>query len=393
MTKAKRKIAVVVASRANYGRCKSLLKEIKEHQMLDLQLIVSASALLRKYGDVSKIIKDDGFKIDESVYMMIEGGNLETMAKSTGMAVMELSSVFNRLKPDVVVTIADRFETMATAIAASYMNIPLAHTQGGELTGSIDESVRHSITKLSHIHFPATEASKKRLIQMGEDPHTVFNYGCPAIDEVCDIDLKITNDFTQLYAKKGLGDKINFSDQYLMVLQHSVTNEYESASSQIQETITAIKKLNMQTVWLWPNIDAGTDEISKELRMFREENKDFPLRFFINLPIDDYARMIFNSSCLIGNSSSALREGAFFGIPAVNIGSRQLMRERGKNVIDVSYNHIEIIDAVKKQISKKKYETDLRFGDGTSSKRIAHKLAEIDLKVQKRFFDIEFDVE
>ena len=206
----KRKIAVVIASRANYGRAKSLLQEIKNRKDLELQIIVSASALLRKYGNVSELIKKDGFSVNASIYMVVEGGTLETMVKSTGMAIMELSSLFERLKPDIVVTIADRYETMATAIASSYMNIPLAHTQGGELTGSIDESVRHSITKLAHIHFPATELSKKRLIQMGEDRDKVFNYGCPAIDEISDIDLSMTEDFQQKYATKGIGDSINF---------------------------------------------------------------------------------------------------------------------------------------------------------------------------------------
>ena len=323
----KRKIAVVIASRANYGRAKSLLQEIKNRKDLELQIIVSASALLRKYGNVSELIKKDGFSVNASIYMVVEGGTLETMVKSTGMAIMELSSLFERLKPDIVVTVADRYETMATAIASSYMNIPLAHTQGGELTGSIDESVRHSITKLAHIHFPATELSKKRLIQMGEDRDKVFNYGCPAIDEISDIDLSMTEDFQQKYATKGIGDSINFLEPYLVVLQHSVTNEYKSAKDQIIETIEAIRKMKMQTVWLWPNVDAGTDEISKELRMLREESLDFPLHFYINFPIHDYARLISNAACFIGNSSSALREGAFLGIPAVNIGSSKIVEK------------------------------------------------------------------
>lgn len=386
----KRKIAVVIASRANYGRAKSLLQEIKNRKDLELQIIVSASALLRKYGNVSELIKKDGFSVNASIYMVVEGGTLETMVKSTGMAIMELSSLFERLKPDIVVTIADRYETMATAIASSYMNIPLAHTQGGELTGSIDESVRHSITKLAHIHFPATELSKKRLIQMGEDTDKVFNYGCPAIDEISDIDLSLNEDFQKKYATKGIGDIINFLEPYLVVLQHSVTNEYKSAKDQIIETIEAIRKMKMQTVWLWPNVDAGTDEISKELRMLREESLDFPLHFYINFPIHDYAKLISNTACFIGNSSSALREGAFLGIPAVNIGSRQDCRERGINIIDADYDNSQIFNSIKKQIDHGRYESDHRFGSGNAGKMIAAKLSSVDLEIKKKFNDLDF---
>ena len=384
------KIAVVIASRANYGRAKSLLQEIKNRKDLELQIIVSASALLRKYGNVSELIKKDGFSVNASIYMVVEGGTLETMVKSTGMAIMELSSLFERLKPDIVVTIADRYETMATAIASSYMNIPLAHTQGGELTGSIDESVRHSITKLAHIHFPATELSKKRLIQMGEDTDKVFNYGCPAIDEISDIDLSLNEDFQKKYATKGIGDIINFLEPYLVVLQHSVTNEYKSAKDQIIETIEAIRKMKMQTVWLWPNVDAGTDEISKELRMLREESLDFPLHFYINFPIHDYAKLISNTACFIGNSSSALREGAFLGIPAVNIGSRQDCRERGINIIDADYDNSQIFNSIKKQIDHGRYESDHRFGSGNAGKMIAAKLSSVDLEIKKKFNDLDF---
>ena len=325
--------------------------------------------------------------------MVVEGGTLETMVKSTGMAIMELSSLFERMKPDIVVTVADRYETMATAIASSYMNIPLAHTQGGELTGSIDESVRHSITKLAHIHFPATELSKKRLIQMGEDRDKVFNYGCPAIDEISDIDLSMTEDFQKKYATKGIGDIINFLEPYLVVLQHSVTNEYKSAKDQIIETIEAIRKMKIQTVWLWPNVDAGTDEISKELRMLREESLDFPLHFYINFPIHDYARLISNAACFIGNSSSALREGAFLGIPAVNIGSRQDCRERGINILDVDYDNNQIFNSIKKQIDHGRYESDHRFGSGNAGKMIAAKLSSIDLEIKKKFNDLDFKLD
>lgn len=389
MTK-KRKICVVVASRANYGRIKSLLKEIDKSDQLELELVLSASALLRKYGNAVDIIKQDGFKVSASIYMVIEGGTLETMVKSTGMAIMEFASTFERIKPDIVLTVADRYETIATAISASYMNIPLAHTQGGELTGSIDESVRHAITKLSHIHFPATELSKKRLIQMGENEDKIFNYGCPSIDEIANQDLNLDSNFKETYSTKGLGDKLDFTKPYIVVLQHSVTNEFDDAKFQISQTIQAIKKLKIQTIWLWPNIDAGTDEISKELRLLREKNLDFPLHFFINLPILDYAKLMNNASCFIGNSSSALREGAFLGVPSVNIGTRQSNRERGINIVDVDYDSNEIYKAATEQINHGKYKSDHIFGDGTSAIKMVETLKTIDLNVNKEFVDLEF---
>ena len=180
----KKKICVVVYSRANYGRIKSVLEEIKKNSKLELQLVLGGSSIIERIGDIREIVKKDGFKIDFEVSMVIEGSSPETMAKSTGLGIIELSNIFSYLKPDIVLTVADRYETISTAITSSYMNIPLAHTQGGEVTGSIDESVRHSITKLSHIHFPATEQSKKNIIQLGEDPKMVFLCGCPSIDIV-----------------------------------------------------------------------------------------------------------------------------------------------------------------------------------------------------------------
>ena len=180
----KRKICVVVHSRANYGRIKSVMRAINNHSDLELQLLVGSSALLYRFGSVIDIIRGDGFKENAVVHSILEGETPTTMAKSTGMAITELATHFENLKPDIVVTVADRFETLSTAVAASYMNIALAHSQGGEVTGSIDESVRHAITKLAHIHFPATKRAKDYLLRMGEEKESVHLTGCPAIDLV-----------------------------------------------------------------------------------------------------------------------------------------------------------------------------------------------------------------
>ncbi|HOW43076.1 MAG TPA: UDP-N-acetylglucosamine 2-epimerase [Candidatus Omnitrophota bacterium] len=377
----KRKVCVVVASRANYGRIKSVLQAVKRHPGLELQLVVAASALLYRFGNVVELIEQDGFKIDSRVYIIIEGENPTTMAKSTGLAIMELATIFENLRPDIVLTVADRFETMATAVAASYMNIPLAHTQGGEVTGSIDESVRHAITKLAHLHFPATALSRDRLVRMGEDPASIYLTGCPSIDIVCQADVKRI-DVLKKYG--GVGSTIDPRKPFLMVLQHPVTTEYADTLNQIGETIKAVATLKMPTIWLWPNVDAGSDDISKALRVFRETDKPEYVHFYRNFEIADYACLMNNCACFIGNSSSALREGAFLGVPAVNIGTRQNRRERGKNVIDAGYDADSIVAAVRKQIRHGKYERDLLFGDGNAGSKIADVLAAHAFTIQKQ---------
>ena len=381
-TNGKRKVLIVVNSRANYGRIKIVMREVKNHPKLELQLIIGASALLHRFGNVLEIIKSDGFEPDATVHSIVEGETPTTMAKSTGMAIMELATLFENLKPDIVLTVADRFETIATAVAASYMNISLAHTQGGEVTGSIDESVRHAVTKFSHIHFPATEKSAENLVRMGEDPETVFWTGCPSMDVIAELDLSLPGDIFEKY--KGVGPQLNPSEPYIVVLQHPVTTEYGKGFDQINETIRAIEVVNMQTVWLWPNVDAGSDDISKGLRVYREKkNPDF-VHFYRNFSVEDYARLIENSECVIGNSSSALREGSFLGVPAVSIGTRQSGREHGDNVIWTDYNSKEIVAAIRKQLDHGKYAASQLYGNGNAGKRIAEHLANADIRIQKK---------
>jgi UDP-hydrolysing UDP-N-acetyl-D-glucosamine 2-epimerase len=377
-----RKVCVVVNSRANYGRIKSVLSAIRATPGLELQLIVGASALLHRFGAVVDIIRRDGFVPTATVYSIVEGETPTTMAKSTGMGIIELATQLENLRPDVVITVADRFETIATAIAASYMNIPVAHTQGGEVTGSIDESVRHAVTKLAHLHFPATERARDNLIRMGEDPKTVYLTGCPSIDAVASIDLNLPKDLFERY--RGVGPDLDPEKPYIVVLQHPVTTEYGRGLDQISQTLQAVHRLDMQTAWLWPNVDAGSDDISKGLRLYREREKPKKIHFYINFEVEDYARLINNAACVVGNSSSALREGAFLGVPAVNIGTRQSGREHGPNVVHVGYESTEIERAIRRQIDHGRYERSTLFGDGHAGERIAKILAQIDPPLQKR---------
>ncbi len=382
MNAPKRKVCIVVNSRANYGRIKSVMTAVQNHPRLELQLIIGASALLSRFGNVAERIRDDGFEPSATVYSIVEGETPTTMAKSTGLAIMELATQFENIKPDIALTVADRFETMATAVAASYMNIALAHTQGGEVTGSIDESVRHAVTKLSHLHFPATAQAAEYLVRMGEYPETVHYTGCPSIDLIAELDLTLPPDIFTRY--QGVGADLDPTKPYLVVLQHPVTTEYGSGFDQITQTLMAVERTGLQTAWLWPNVDAGSDDVSKGLRVYREANAPDWLHLYRNFAAEDYARLIRNAQCLVGNSSSALREGAYLGVPAVNIGSRQQGREHGPNVVHVGNNADEIAAAISTQIAHGKFPKSELFGDGAAGVKIADVLADAKIRIQKR---------
>lgn len=379
----RRKICAVITARPSYSRIKSALIAIKNHDKLELQLVIAGSALLDRYGNAIDIIEKDGFIISEKVFMVLEGENPTSMAKTTGLGVMELSNVFYKLKPDAVITIADRFETIATSIAASYQNIPLVHIQGGEVTGNIDEKVRHANTKLADLHLVASEDAKKRVIKMGENPNMVFNTGCPSIDLAKEIKLNAKLDFKPIEKYGGVGEQINWEKGYLVVMQHPVTTEYYYARKHILETLEAIHQLAIPTFWFWPNVDAGSDGTSNGIRYFRETIKPKNIHFFKNMEPKDFLKLLVNSKCLIGNSSVGVRECSYLGIPTVNIGSRQNRRQRGSNLIDVKYDKAEIINAIQNRLHTKNIISETIYGDGNSGYKIADILATIDFTFHK----------
>lgn len=373
-----RKICVVVASRANYGRVKYLLKAIQDHPGLDLQLIVGASTLLQRFGPAIDVIRADGFEPIRSIHYVIEGETLVTQAKSTGLGIVELSTAFEDLAPDIVVTVADRFETMATAVAATYLNIKLAHLQGGEVSGNIDDRVRHAITKLADLHFVASDASRHRVVRMGENPNFVFNYGCPSIDVLHHADLSISNQVMGKYL--GVGQPIDWEKPYLLVVQHPVTTSYGKGREQINETLEAVRCYSdMQKVVLWPNIDAGSDDVSKGIRHFRETHMSEPIYYYKNFSPEDYARVLANAACCVGNSSSFIREGAYLGVPSVIVGDRQEGREHGPNVTHADYQRDDIGQKLRAQLSNGRYDRTPIFGAGDAGIRIADELASVEL--------------
>lgn len=380
-----RNVCIFIGSRANYSSIKSLMRAVEDHPDLRLQLIVGASALLDRFGSVVDVIEADGFTPDARVTMIVEGETPATMAKSTGLGLLELPTLFELLRPDVVVSVGDRFETMATAIAASYMNIPVAHTMGGEISGTIDESIRHAVTKLAHLHFPANDRAAARIVRMGERPETVHVVGCPRIDLVAEI--AGTADgipHAERLEQEGVGGHVDVTKPFLLVSQHPVTTEYGQGKAQIWETLMALDELKMPTIMLWPNVDAGSEDIATGMRTFRERMQPGYIRFYKNFPIETYVRLMALAACAVGNSSAPIREGAYLGVPAVNIGTRQAGRDRGANVIDVGYDRKAIVAAIERQLAHGRYPRDLLYGDGRAGPRIADVLARAPLGVQKR---------
>lgn len=419
----KRKILVAVTHRTPYGRLKPVMQAIQNHPGLELQVLVATPVFMHNLlfalrhvsfealkasfpyyvrsrlrvilgikpvidqrEHLSRIVRKDGFPIHARLPLFLEGGNLATMTKSAAAGLLGLPEIFSRLKPDIVLVHADRFEMLPVAAAASLMNIPVAHTQGGEVTGTIDETIRHTITKLAHIHFPTTEKSKERLLKMGEDPRYVFMTGCPTIDVLKNLDLTIPQDIFERNGK-GYGDEIDFSRPYLLVLQHPVTTEYERAKYDMEETITAIRAVNMPTLFFWPNIDAGFDGASEAVRKFLKKPRLPALRIFKHFGPEDFYRVLNSAAVAVGNSSSFIREGSYLGTPAVIVGTRQKGREKGKNVVEVSNNKYEIVRAIRKQLAHGKYKRDNIYGDGNSSQRIADILSYVEPDIQKKFYE------
>lgn len=376
----KRKIAIVLVDRANYGRLKPVIKEISSYSDLELQLICAGTMLLDRFGDAVRQVEKDGFRIASRIYMELEGSVPITMTKSLGIAVGEFASELYRLKPDILLVIGDRYEALAATLAAAYLNICIAHIQGGEVSGSIDESARHAITKFAHYHFPATERAADYIIRMGERPETVFLVGCPTSDVIAQSELSITK---AIINHQGIGHEINPSLPYIVVVFHPVTTKYGTELEPVEHLFDALQEMGTPVCWLWPNIDAGADHISKFLRQKREMKQASHFRFVKNYSPEDYLKVLNNAICLVGNSSSFVRESSLLGVPVVLIGDRQFGREIDINVLPTSTQQNDILTAIKKQIAHGRYSPSKLYGSGNTSEQIAKALMSVLLYHQK----------
>jgi UDP-hydrolysing UDP-N-acetyl-D-glucosamine 2-epimerase len=377
----KRKVLVVLVDRANYGRLKPVLHAIASRPELELQILAAGTMVLERFHQPVEIVKRDGFHVDSEVYLELEGSTPATMAKSVGFGVVEFASEYQRLKPDVVLLIGDRYEALAAAIAAAFMNICIAHIQGGEVSGSIDESTRHAITKFAHFHFPSTQRSADYLIRMGENPDTILSIGCPSSDIARQLDRTLS---PEVVNQTGSGAWVDVSRQFLLVVFHPTTTEFGSERKQMEELLLALNRLKIQTVLLWPNIDAGADHISKAIRVFRDVEKPTWLRVLTNLTPENYLKVLSNTICAVGNSSSFVRDASYFGTPVVLVGGRQEGRELGGHVAPVGTLAIEISPAIDRQIAHGRYLPSKLYGDGHVSERVAEALAKLSPYIQKR---------
>ncbi|MHA2053414.1 MAG: UDP-N-acetylglucosamine 2-epimerase [Candidatus Hodarchaeales archaeon] len=379
----RRRICVVTGSRAEYGLIRPTLWAIKNHQNLDLSLIVCGMHVSPDFGSTIEDIKADGFKIDALIKNIYPDDTGKSMAKSVGLLISELSELMANIKPHLLLALTDLGHALATAIVGVYTNIPVAHIHGGDVSGTVDESIRHAITKLSHIHFSATEKSADRIIKMGEDPWRVHVVGAPGLDSILNRQLPGRDEINRKY-------DIDISKKFILMIQHPDTTEVENAEKQIKETLDAIAETMYRTILIYPNADAGGRRM---IKIIKEYVKKYPfINAFKNVPHPDYLSLMKHASLMVGNSSSGIIEAPSFHLPVVNIGSRQEGRERSDNVIDASYNSEDIKKAIEKALFDEDYIKKLKtvespYGDGRAFERIVHLLnsIKIDKKlIQKR---------
>lgn len=386
MPKPGRKICFPIMNRIHYARQKHLLDLLNKNPKIELQLVVGGSVLLEKYGErFLSAIQSAGFTVNETLFNVIEGGNHVTMAKTAGLTALEFSNSLHKLNPDIVLIRGDRFEQLAAAMVAAYLNKTIAHIEGGDVTGTIDESVRHAITKLAHIHFVTNEAARKRVIQMGENPRSVFNVGSPDVEFAALVDRKMDG---RVVNQTGMGAKIDLKKPFLMVMQHPVTTEKNNRRN-IEITLKTIDELNMPTVWFWPNSDAGTGDMAKVIRIYREQGKlkNNKIRFVTDILPENFIALLRSASALVGNSSAGIKECSHLGIPVVNIGTRQQNRLRDENVLDVGYNGLAIKKAIQKQLAHGPYAQSNIYYKPNTSKKIVEILSKTKLYNQKKFYD------
>ncbi len=385
---AKRKICFPITSRAYYGRSQMLIRKLHAHPDIDLKLMLGGSILLDKY---SKHVADDiaagGFEIQASLFNVIEGGNHVAMAKTACLTALEFTNSLYTSGPDVVVISGDRFEQLAIAMAAAYLNITVAHIEGGDVTGSIDESVRHAITKLAHLHFVTNQDAHRRVLAMGEDPRYVFNTGSLDVELAAHVSTTTTNE--QVNAL-GVGHDVDIEQPYLMVVQHPVTTDTDNRAH-LETTLKVVSSFELPTIWFWPNPDAGTGEMSDSLRHMREGHPELTerMRFITNVPANDFIGLLAHAACLVGNSSAGIKECSFLGTPVVNIGDRQQGRLSGEHVTSVGYDAADIAAAIASQLAHGRYQPSTIYHRDNASDTIVELLAKTPLYTQKRFHEVK----
>ena len=376
----KRKILLVTERRADYTKLRPILEKISKSKKLQYYLVVTGSHLLKEHGLTINDIKSDGFKITKT-FSMFKKRRKDTgaeMTRSFGRAVMNLSNIIEKVKPDIILTGFDIGANFAAAIIGAHTNIVVAHVEGGEVTGTIDDSIRHATTKFAHIHFTSNQDASNRLIKMGEMPNYVFTVGNTSLDGIKKLKKISKHDLEKKYG-------LNLNKPLVIILQHTVTSELETIKENILQTIDAVKELNIQAIIIYGNADAGSQKITKVI-------KNLKIKQYMTIPYQDYIGLLKHASALVGNSSSGIIEAPFLHVPSINVGTRQDGRLRAESIIDVKYNKNEIKKAIKKAIEDKDFLKKVKshkslYGNGDSAKKIVKILEKIDLKkipIQKK---------
>lgn len=377
-----RRVVYLTGTRADYGLFYQPLRRIEEHPELDLSLIVTAMHLAPEFGYTVRLVEKDGFAIAARVESLLAGDSGGSMSRAIGLGILGLTQALESIRPDILLVLGDRGEMLAGAIAATHLNIAVAHVHGGEVSGTVDESVRHAITKLAHLHFPSTVENGERIMRMGEEPERVQVVGAPGLDY-----LRFVEPMSRAEIEADLD--LDLSEPVLLLTQHPVTTEVESAAWQMRQTLEAIKAVGVQTVATYPNADSGGRAMIRTLHKY--ESLPF-LRIRQTLGQRRYASMLRYASAMVGNSSSGIIEAPFFGLPVVNVGSRQQGRQRAENVLDVAYDQDQIEQAIRTALTDREFVQRARhgsnpYGDGHAGERIAEALAAMPLDrrfLQKR---------
>jgi UDP-hydrolysing UDP-N-acetyl-D-glucosamine 2-epimerase len=377
----KKKILIVLVDRANYGRMKPVMQALRDDPRFEISIVCTGAMLLERFGRSVDVVRADGFEVQHEIYMEVEGSLPVTMVASMGVGLIEFARIIDSADPDFVLMIGDRYQAMSAAIAATFQNKCLIHIQGGEVSGSIDESTRHAITKLAHYHFPSTQRAGAFIERMGEGPETVFPLGCPSADIAAMVPDQVPQ---TLSTHMGVGIPIDFDKPYTVALFHPVTTDISNAEQQMNNLLQALNEVGGQVVMIWPNIDAGSDRISKAIRQFREQSQDgLVFHAYKNLEPDVYLPLIKSAQCLVGNSSSFLRDASFFGTPVVLVGDRQANRERSEAVFHVAPEADQIAAAIRQQIAHGTYPSSTMYGSPGVSRAIADQIAKLTPYSQK----------
>jgi UDP-hydrolysing UDP-N-acetyl-D-glucosamine 2-epimerase len=392
MQKNRRKVCFIITSFIHYSRNFLILEALKNNESVELHIVLGGIVLSSKYAsqsfNIRKILeRDGGYSNIHEIHFNLDGDNQVIKAKTVGLGIVEFSSVFNEIEPDVVVLRGDRFEVLAAAVAAAHMNISIAHIEGGDVSGTLDESIRHAITKLAHIHFATNDPAYNRLLKMGERREYVFNFGSPDV-EVAHKMLERHLDPNEInFANLGSGAKFDPNRDYVMVMFHPVNTELENLSKNTRQILNAVDELGMQILWFWPNFDAGAEHISHELRSFNDTKANHKIRFLRYVPPKQFLSILSKSKCLIGNSSAGIKECSYLGIPVVNVGTRQNSRLKAKNVIDCGYSKEKIKSVIKQQLKIGRYASSTIYHSNDTSKEIADVISSVALYTQKTFID------